>query len=112
MIFVHGAGYTQNVHRGWPYYFREMMFHSLLAYKGYVVVDIDYRASAGYGRDFRTAIYRHMGGPEIEDMVDTAEWGGEALRLRLVVGRESGGGPERGPPPFYHAGNTLRLSEL
>ncbi|MFI4894478.1 MAG: prolyl oligopeptidase family serine peptidase [Phycisphaerales bacterium JB058] len=74
VIFVHGAGYTQNVHRGWPYYFREMMFHSLLAYKGYVVVDIDYRASAGYGRDFRTAIYRHMGGPEIEDMIDTAEW--------------------------------------
>lgn len=74
VIFVHGAGYTQNVHRGWPYYFREMMFHSLLAYKGYVVADIDYRASAGYGRDFRTAIYRQMGGPEIEDMVDTARW--------------------------------------
>jgi len=74
VIFVHGAGYTQNVDRGWPYYFREMMFHSLLAYKGYVVVDLDYRASAGYGQDFRTAIYRHMGKPEIEDMVDAARW--------------------------------------
>ncbi len=74
VIFVHGAGYTQNVDRGWPYYFREMMFHSLLAYKGYVVVDLDYRASAGYGRDFRTAIYRHMGEPELEDMVDAAKW--------------------------------------
>jgi dienelactone hydrolase/Tol biopolymer transport system component len=74
VIFVHGAGYTQNIHRGWPYYFREMMFHSMLAYKGYVVVDIDYRASAGYGRDFREAIYRNMGGPELEDMVDTAKW--------------------------------------
>lgn len=74
VIFVHGAGYTQNIDRGWPYYFREMMFHSLLAYKGYVVADIDFRASAGYGREFREAIYRHMGGPEIDDMVDTASW--------------------------------------
>jgi len=74
VIFVHGAGYTQSVHRGWPYYFREMMFHSLLAYKGYIVVDIDYRASSGYGKDFREAIYRNMGGPELEDMVDTAKW--------------------------------------
>lgn len=74
VIFVHGAGYTQNVDRGWPYYFREMMFHSLLAYKGYVVVDLDFRASAGYGRDFRTAIYRQMGTPELEDMVDAARW--------------------------------------
>lgn len=78
VIFVHGAGYLQNIDRGWPQYFREMMFHSLLAYKGYVVADIDYRASAGYGRDFRTAIYRHMGGPELDDMVDTAKWMTEA----------------------------------
>lgn len=74
VIFVHGAGYTQNIDRGWPYYFREMMFHSLLAYKGYVVADIDFRASAGYGREFREAIYRNMGGPEIEDMVSVARW--------------------------------------
>lgn len=79
VIFVHGAGYTQNVHRGWPYYFREMMFHSLLAYKGYVVLDIDFRASAGYGKEFREAIYRNMGGPELEDMVDTANWMVEEL---------------------------------
>ncbi|MCA9274013.1 MAG: S9 family peptidase [Phycisphaerales bacterium] len=95
VIFVHGAGYTQNVHRGWPYYFREMMFHSLLAYKGYVVADIDYRASAGYGRDFRTAIYRHMGGPEIEDMVDTAKWmsserGVDASRIGTYGGSYGG----------------------
>jgi len=83
VIFVHGAGYLQNIDRGWPQYFREMMFHSLLAYKGYVVADIDYRASAGYGRDFRTAIYRHMGGPELEDMVDTAKWMTEAHGVDL-----------------------------
>ncbi|MEO8383199.1 MAG: prolyl oligopeptidase family serine peptidase [Acidobacteriota bacterium] len=74
VIFVHGAGYLQNVHRGWSSYFREYMFHHLLMERGYLVLDIDYRASAGYGRDWRTAIYRHMGGVDLEDHVDAAKW--------------------------------------
>ncbi|HVX87533.1 MAG TPA: DPP IV N-terminal domain-containing protein, partial [Gemmatimonadales bacterium] len=65
VIFVHGAGYLHNVTRGWSYYFREYQFNQLLAAKGYVVLDLDYRASAGYGRDWRTAIYRHMGGRDL-----------------------------------------------
>ena len=79
VLFVHGAGYLQNVDQGWTYYFREAMFNTMLAYEGYVVVDLDYRASAGYGRAWRTAIYRHMGGPELDDMVDTARWMTERL---------------------------------
>jgi len=74
VIFVHGAGYTQNVHQQWPYYFREQMFHNLLLQKGYVVLDMDYRASEGYGRDWRTSIYRHMGEPELEDLRDGRQW--------------------------------------
>ncbi len=74
VIFVHGAGYTQNAHKWWASYFREYMFHNLLADKGYTVLDIDYRASAGYGRDWRTAIYRFMGGKDLEDNVDGAKW--------------------------------------
>ncbi|MFV0277295.1 MAG: S9 family peptidase [Parahaliea sp.] len=70
VMFVHGAGYTQNAHLGWPYYFREFMFHTLLNEAGYVVLDMDYRASKGYGRDWRTAIYRQMGHPELEDYLD------------------------------------------
>ncbi len=54
IVFVHGAGYMQNAHLGWSGYFREFMFHTLLTQKGYVVLDMDYRASAGYGRDWRT----------------------------------------------------------
>jgi dipeptidyl aminopeptidase/acylaminoacyl peptidase len=46
------------------------MFHTLLTQQGYVVLDMDYRASAGYGRDWRTAIYRQMGTPELEDLED------------------------------------------
>lgn len=54
VIFVHGAGYLQNAHKYWSTYHREYMFHNLLSDLGYTVLDIDYRASDGYGRDFRT----------------------------------------------------------
>lgn len=74
VIFNHGAGYLQNSHLGWSGYFREFMFHNLLVQQGYVVMDMDYRASAGYGRDWRTAIYRQMGTPEIEDLRDGVNW--------------------------------------
>lgn len=74
VLFVHGAGYLQNAHKWWSSYFREYMFHNLLADKGYTVLDIDYRASAGYGRDWRTAIYQHMGGKDLTDHVDGAAW--------------------------------------
>jgi dipeptidyl aminopeptidase/acylaminoacyl peptidase len=74
VVFVHGAGYLQNAHKYWSTYFREYMFHNLLASRGYVVLDVDYRASAGYGRDWRTAIYRHMGGKDLEDIVDGAKY--------------------------------------
>jgi dipeptidyl aminopeptidase/acylaminoacyl peptidase len=74
VIFVHGAGYLQNAHKYWSTYYREYMFHNLLASLGYVVLDADYRASAGYGRDWRTAIYRHMGGQDRDDIVDGAKY--------------------------------------
>ena len=74
VMFVHGAGYLQNVHTHYPTYFREQMFNNMLVQKGYIVLDMDYRASAGYGRDWRTAIYRQMGHPELEDYLDGVDW--------------------------------------
>ena len=74
VLFVHGAGYLQNAHRWWSSYLREYQFHNLLADLGYVVLDLDYRASAGYGRDWRTAVYRHMGGRDLGDYVDASRW--------------------------------------
>jgi dipeptidyl aminopeptidase/acylaminoacyl peptidase len=74
VIFVHGAGYLQNAHRGWSTYFREYMFHHLLASRGYTVMDVDFRGSAGYGAAVRTGIYRHMGGKDLTDQVDAARW--------------------------------------
>ena len=74
VLFVHGAGYLQNVYDGWSYYWREYMFNHLLMEKGYAVLDMDYRGSAGYGKAWRTAIYRHMGGKDLDDEVDGAKW--------------------------------------
>lgn len=74
VIFIHGAGYLQNAHKGWSHYYREYMFHNFLIHNGYLVFDIDYRGSAGYGRDWRTGIYRHMGGKDLDDIVDGARF--------------------------------------
>jgi len=74
VIFVHGAGYLQNAHNYWSNYHREYMFHNLLVDNGFTVLDIDYRASEGYGRDYRTAIYRHMGGRDLQDHLDGKDY--------------------------------------
>ena len=95
VIFVHGAGYLQNVHNWWSTYYREYMFHHLLAARGYTVLDIDYRGSAGYGRDWRTAIYRHMGGKDLTDQVDGVKYlatneGVDAARVGIYGGSYGG----------------------
>lgn len=96
VVFVHGAGYLQNVHKYWsPNYPREFLFHHFLMERGYMVLDLDYRASAGYGRDWRTAIYRHMGGKDLEDNVDGARWlvsqhGVDARRIGIYGGSYGG----------------------
>jgi dipeptidyl aminopeptidase/acylaminoacyl peptidase len=95
VIFVHGAGYLQNVHQGWSRYAREYAFHHLLMERGYLVLDLDYRASAGYGRDWRTAVHRHMGGRDLDDHVDAAAWlikehGVDAQRIGIYGGSYGG----------------------
>ena len=73
-IFVHGAGYLQNVVNGWNNYYREFMFNEMLTQRGYVVLDIDYRGSAGYGREFRTDVYDFLGGLDYEDHLDAIDF--------------------------------------
>ncbi|MEW6990942.1 prolyl oligopeptidase family serine peptidase [Colwelliaceae bacterium 6441] len=117
VMFSHGAGYLQNSHLGWSGYFREFMFHSLLVQQGYVVIDMDYRASKGYGRDWRTAIYRHMGKPEVQDMRDGVEWlieNANVDRRRIGTYGGSYGGfltlmSMFTEPDLFESGSALRL---
>jgi dipeptidyl aminopeptidase/acylaminoacyl peptidase len=74
VIFVHGAGYLQNAHKWWSEYFHEYMFNNFLVDNGYTVLDIDYRASSGYGKNWRTDIYRNMGGKDLSDQVDGVKY--------------------------------------
>jgi len=74
VVFVHGAGYLQNADRKWSSYYHEYMFDHILMERGFLVIDPDYRGSAGYGRDWRTAIYEHMGGKDLDDVVDAAKY--------------------------------------
>ncbi|HEX8292295.1 MAG TPA: alpha/beta fold hydrolase [Pyrinomonadaceae bacterium] len=95
VLFVHGAGYLQDVHKWWSTYYREHMFHHLLMERGFTVLSIDYRGSAGYGRDWRTGIYRHMGGKDLDDHVDAvrylvSEHGVDPRRVGLYGGSYGG----------------------
>ncbi|TDW44110.1 dipeptidyl aminopeptidase/acylaminoacyl peptidase [Flavobacterium sp. 270] len=95
VIFVHGAGYLQNAHNYWSNYYREYMFHNLLTDLGYTVLDIDYRGSDGYGRDFRTGIYRFMGGKDLSDHIDGKKYlvdnlGIDANRVGIYGGSYGG----------------------
>ncbi len=116
VIFVHGAGYLQNAHKWWSSYFREYMFHNLLADEGYYVMDIDYRGSAGYGRDWRTGIYQHMGGKDLSDNVDAAaflveKFGVDKKRIGIYGGSYGGFITLMGlftTPDVFAAGAALR----
>jgi dipeptidyl aminopeptidase/acylaminoacyl peptidase len=116
VLFVHGAGYLQNVHRWWSSYYREYMFNHLLMERGFIVFDIDYRGSAGYGRDWRTGIYRHMGGKDLSDHVDAVnylvrEHGVDPKRVGLYGGSYGGFITLMGlftEPDVFVAGAALR----
>jgi dipeptidyl aminopeptidase/acylaminoacyl peptidase len=116
VIFVHGAGYLQNAHKWWSSYFREYMFNNLLADNGYYVIDIDYRGSAGYGRDWRTGIYRFMGGKDLDDNTDAAKYlvsqfGVDPKRIGVYGGSYGGFITLMGlfnEPDVYAAGAALR----
>jgi dipeptidyl aminopeptidase/acylaminoacyl peptidase len=96
VLFIHGAGYLQYALKYWSgNYYREHMFNHFLAARGYVVLAPDYRASSGYGRDWRTGIYEHMGGKDLDDTVDGAKFlvateGVDAKRIGLYGGSYGG----------------------
>lgn len=68
VVFIHGAGYLQNVTDSMTEYAVNLMFHSRLAEQGYVVADVDYRGSAGYGAKFRGDVQFQLSKLELADI--------------------------------------------
>ena len=75
VVFVHGAGYLQNAHKLLVDATTASTCSTTCSRRAATSCSTsDYRASSGYGRDWRTAIYRHMGGKDLEDVVDGAKY--------------------------------------
>ena len=119
VVFVHGAGSLQNVFKGWSNsYWREYMFHQYLTRQGYIVLEVDYRHSTGYGRKFREDVTNWMGKYETEDIVDGLDWleehtGGAADLSRVGIYGGSYGGfmalyAASVEPDRFHAAAALR----
>jgi dipeptidyl aminopeptidase/acylaminoacyl peptidase len=71
VIHIHGGGYRQFSHKGYSVYGfdNHLGFINYMVQEGYTVLDLDYRGSAGFGRDYRTDIYRSMGIKDVESVV-------------------------------------------
>jgi dipeptidyl aminopeptidase/acylaminoacyl peptidase len=95
IVFIHGAGYLQNVTDSMTRYPLNALFHVRLARMGYLVLDVDYRGSAGYGGAFRTDAQYHLGGRDLDDVhavVDALIARGLVDQLRVGVYGGSYGG--------------------
>ena len=64
IVSVHGGGYAQSVVKAWRW---RTLYDAYLLNKGYVILDLDYRGSSGYGRKYRTDVHLDIGGSDLED---------------------------------------------
>ncbi len=67
VLYPHG-GPTWQAYRAW------VPFKQLLAREGFAFLDVDFRGSTGYGRDFRQANHGEWGHADTFDMIDAARW--------------------------------------
>lgn len=69
ICFAHGEGYLQNVTYGFSPYQDNFMVNTFLTGQGYMVLDIDFRGSKGYGKEHRNKTYRRLGYWEVSDYI-------------------------------------------
>jgi dipeptidyl aminopeptidase/acylaminoacyl peptidase len=76
LIHVHGGGDRQFTHRGWSVYgyASHLGLINYLVEKGYTLLDLDYRGSAGFGRAYRTDIYRSIGMKDVDGAAVAADF--------------------------------------
>lgn len=69
ICFAHGSGYLQNVTYGFSPYGDNYMVNTFLTTQGFVILDVDFRGSLGYGKQFRNKTYRNLGYWEMSDYI-------------------------------------------
>ena len=67
VVYPHG-GPTWQAYRAW------VPFKQLLVREGFAFLDVDFRGSTGYGRDFRRGNVGEWGHADTFDMIDAAHW--------------------------------------
>jgi len=75
IVYIHGSGAATSVLAQWgSYQEQRFVFNNYLAHQGFVILEMDYRGSTNYGRDWRTGVYLYMGGPDLEDVLGGVEY--------------------------------------
>jgi len=88
VLYVHGGPWSRDV---WGYNFVTQW----LTNRGYVCLQVNFRASKGYGKNFVNAGDREWGGKMHDDLVDAVQWAvehGIADRDRIAIYGGSYGG--------------------
>jgi dipeptidyl-peptidase-4 len=73
VLFVYGGPTVQTVQRRWSER-RGGQTAQLFTQRGYIVFAIDNRGSGGRGQKFTEALYRRLGGVEVEDQLRGIDW--------------------------------------
>jgi dipeptidyl aminopeptidase/acylaminoacyl peptidase len=74
ICFVHGSGYLQEVTDGYSPYGDNFMVNTFLTEHGYMILDVDFRGSAGYGKEFRNKTHRNLGYWEVSDYISGIDY--------------------------------------
>jgi dipeptidyl aminopeptidase/acylaminoacyl peptidase len=67
VLWVHGGPWSRSRWRYDP-------IHQWLANRGYAVLDVNFRGSTGFGKEFVNAANREWGGKMQEDLLDAVDW--------------------------------------
>lgn len=72
IVYTYGGPHAQVVLNAWTG--PNLLWHEMMAQKGYIIFALDNRGSAGRGHVFEESIHYHFGIPELNDQRDGVSW--------------------------------------
>ena len=72
IVYTYGGPHAQVVLDAWSG--PTLLWHQMMAQKGYIIFALDNRGSAGRGHVFETSIYHKLGAQELADQRDGVAW--------------------------------------